>query len=227
MMELTQSLEDYLEAIWIISLKKKVVRVKDLMKHFGYKVSSVNYALNVLASKKLVEHEKYGYIDLTYKGGLIAREIYEKHKNLTKFFTQILGVTEDVASKDACNLEHYISKETYERMIKLSDYVQTIDSNVNFLEGYEKFLKNKNKTNNDNLILLSNLNKGEKGIIKKINAPTSIKQKLLSMGLSTNEKCTVEKTAPFGGPIEIKIKGYHLSLRKEEAQMVIIEKEKK
>ena len=67
-MDLTESLEDYLEAIYVHLQEKKVVRVKDLMKHFNYKSSSVNTAVGQLKKKGLVDHEKYGYIDLTTEG---------------------------------------------------------------------------------------------------------------------------------------------------------------
>jgi len=225
MVELTQSLEDYLEAIWVIGLKKRVVRVKDLMKYFGYKVSSVNYALNVLSSKKLITHEKYGYIELTYKGSILAQKIYEKHKNLIKFFTQFLGIKEEIASKDACNIEHYLHEETYNNLVKFIEYIEITEANKKCLEGFRKFLKTgKIKVGKeDKLIKLSNLKKGQKGIIKKISGTPSIKQRLLNMGLTTGEIITVERIAPLGDPIDIIIKGYHLSLRKEEAELVLIE----
>ncbi len=224
-MELTQSLEDYLEAIWIISLKKKVVRVKDLMKYFGYKVSSINYALNTLSAKKLINHEKYGYIELTHKGALLAQKIYEKHKNLTKFFSQILGVKEEIASQDACNIEHYLHEETYNNLLKFIEYIEITEANKKCLEGFHRFLKTgKIKAEKeDKLIKLSDLKKGQKGIIKKINGIPSIKQRLLNMGLTPGEIITVKRIAPLGDPVDIIIKGYHLSLRKEEAELVLIE----
>jgi len=224
-MELTQNLEDYLEAIWIINLKKKVVRVKDLMKYFGYKVSSVNYALNALTSKKLITHEKYGYVELTYKVALLAQKIYEKHKNITKFFFYFLGIKEEIASKDACNIEHYLHEETYNRLVKFIEYIEATEANKKCLEGFHNFLKTgKIKTGKEaKLKKLSELKKGRKGIIKKINGTPFIKQRLLNMGLTPGEIITIERIAPLGDPVDIIIKGYHLSLRKEETELVLIE----
>lgn len=223
-MELTQSLEDYLEAIWVIGLDSKIVRVKDLMKYFNYKVSSVNQALKALIKKGLINHEKYGYIELTEKGLIIAQEIYEKHKTLSNFFAKFLDVPEDIAVKDACNIEHYISNKTYRSLISFVSYLQKINFSI---DDFKKFKKNKPILKKAKRVYLNELKPGERGIIKKIDAPISIKQKLLSMGLSTNEKFSVEKIAPFGGPIDIKIKDYHLSLRQDEAKMILIEKENK
>lgn len=222
-MNLSHSLEDYLEAIWIIGLKEKTVRVKDLMKYFSYKVSSINQALKTLSEENFVLHEKYGYIELTQKGAAIAQEIYEKHKILSKFLINFLGVDGKIAVHDACNMEHYISDETYHSLLSFVTYLDK----TNFpIEDFYLF-KNKNIFKGESYMYLSQLKSGDEGIIKKIDAPASIKQKLLSMGLSTKEFFSIEKVAPFGGPIEIKIKGYNLSLRKEEAKMIVVEKREK
>lgn len=69
---------------------------------------------------------------------------------------------------------------------------------------------------------LSELKKGEKGIIESINANPSMMQKFLSMGLTPGEEVIIEKIAPLGSPIDLIVKNYHLSLRKEEAEMIDI-----
>ena len=113
-MDLTESLEDYLEAIYVHLMERKVVRVKDLMKHFNYKSSSVNTAISQLTKKGLVDHEKYGYIDLTSEGRKLAKEIYRKHEKITRFLRDTLGIDKETAENDACRIEHVLSEETYE-----------------------------------------------------------------------------------------------------------------
>jgi len=122
-MELSESLEDYLEAILVLSGTKKVVRVKDLMNHLGYKVSSVNNAVKSLSEKGLVEHEKYGYIELTSEGTALAEKVYEKHKNITRFFQEVLGVSKETASKEACRIEHVLTGETYEKFTRFLNFI--------------------------------------------------------------------------------------------------------
>ena len=225
MHELSQSMEDYLEAIWVISLKKKIVRVKDLMKYFNYKVSSINNAINVLLKKKLIIHEKFEHIELTKIGAVIASQIYDRHKNITAFFSKILLIDEQISEKDACNIEHYIHKETYKNLLCFMKYVKQIDTDGELINNFSIFLQeNKNnKSEVANIKKLSNLKKGEKGIIKRIEGDREIKLRLLSMGLIPDEFIMVEKVAPLGDPIDIYIKGYHLSLRKKEAELIIIE----
>ena len=130
--KLTESLENYLETIAMLKRENKIARVKDISKELDVKNSSVNIALNVLADKGLVVHEKYGYVDLTAEGQKIADDIQHKEDVLVRFFTEILGVDHEIALKDACRMEHTISDET---LAKLIFYIGKIER--------EKFKKKK------------------------------------------------------------------------------------
>jgi DtxR family transcriptional regulator, Mn-dependent transcriptional regulator len=125
MEKLSQSLEDYLEAIFLVSKEKKIVRVKDLVKKLDVKTASVIGALKKLEQKGFVEHEHYGYIDLTPDGVRKATRIYEKHQVLFRFLKDFLNVGEEVAEKDACQIEHFISDETFSKIIKLIRMLET------------------------------------------------------------------------------------------------------
>ncbi|MFH1642243.1 MAG: ferrous iron transport protein A [Nanoarchaeota archaeon] len=74
-------------------------------------------------------------------------------------------------------------------------------------------------------ITLNKLIKGQYAIIIKINTVGEIKRRLLDMGLVKGTSIKVERIAPLGDPIEIKVKGYMLSLRKEEAKQIEVETE--
>lgn len=136
--KLTQSLEDYLEAMYVINLTSKVVRVKEVAEFLDVKTPSVVDAIGKLSERGLVVHEKYGYLELTDKGYKLAEEVYGKHEKIYKFLNEILGVSRDASKKDACNIEHYISKEAMTKMIKFSRFVDTCP------EGYPQWLKNFN-----------------------------------------------------------------------------------
>ncbi len=123
--ELSQSLEDYLEAIYLISKDKKVIRVKDVVVRMRVKTASVIGALKKLEIKGFIEHERYGHIELTDVGLIRALKIYEKHSALLYFIHNILGVEKKISEKDACNIEHYISDETLEKLI---DFIKKIGS---------------------------------------------------------------------------------------------------
>ena len=71
--------------------------------------------------------------------------------------------------------------------------------------------------------LLSELKRGEKGRIVKIGGTGSIRRRLLDMGMVSGSDVEMERVAPLGDPIEIKVKGYNLSLRKQEAASIQVE----
>jgi ferrous iron transport protein A len=70
---------------------------------------------------------------------------------------------------------------------------------------------------------LNELRPGEKGRIVKVSGDGSITRRFRDMGLVTGSEVEVERVAPLGDPVEIKIKGYHLALRREEAASIIVE----
>ena len=69
---------------------------------------------------------------------------------------------------------------------------------------------------------LNDLKPGSKGKIKKVDGQGNLKRRLLDMGILPGSPVEVIKLAPLGDPVDIKIKGYHLSLRKEEAKQISV-----
>jgi len=70
---------------------------------------------------------------------------------------------------------------------------------------------------------LKQLSKGQTGIITRMGCVGEVKRRLLDMGLVKGTNIKVERVAPLGDPIEIRVKGYMLSLRKEEAKNIEVE----
>ena len=112
-----ESAEDYLETILILSKKLPVVRSVDIATELGYKKSSVSVAMKNLREKKHITVTEQGYIYLTETGKDIAVSIYEKHEWFTNWLVS-LGVDKEIASEDACKMEHVISKESFEAIKK-------------------------------------------------------------------------------------------------------------
>jgi Mn-dependent DtxR family transcriptional regulator len=118
-----KSYEDYLEAIYKLSFEGKKVSVTNLAKILNVKPSSVVEQLRKLSDKKLIIYKKGEEIRLTRKGSRLARQIFERHIILKKFLSEILMLPEEIAEKDACSMEHYLHKDTIERLKKLTIYV--------------------------------------------------------------------------------------------------------
>jgi len=138
LVHLSASLEDYLEAIYLINQDKKVVRVKEVAEFLDVKTPSVVDAVSKLSEKELIVHEKYGYLTLSKKGSEIAKKIYKKHEQIFKFLNEVLGMDSDTSQKDACALEHHISKLSMEKMIKLMKFLESRQ------EEYKKWINDFN-----------------------------------------------------------------------------------
>ena len=71
-------------------------------------------------------------------------------------------------------------------------------------------------------IPLSLLQPGDQGEVVQVNAHGHVRQRLLEMGFIRGALLRVEKLAPLGDPMELVIKGYHLSLRREESSCILV-----
>lgn len=61
---------------------------------------------------------------------------------------------------------------------------------------------------------------GETVTVKKLNGEGAVKRRIMDMGLTKGTEVTIRKVAPLGDPIEVTVRGYELSLRKSDAEMV-------
>lgn len=116
-MSLQESGEMYLETIYILSKKTGSVRSLDIAEYMSFSKPSVSRAVGLLKSGEYIVVDKDGFIELTEAGLETARSIYERHTILTEYLIR-LGVNEDIAARDACKMEHVISKETLEAIKK-------------------------------------------------------------------------------------------------------------
>ena len=116
-MHSNESAENYLESILMLSKKLPVVRSIDVANELGFKKSSVSIAMKNLRESNHITVTKEGYIYLTESGKEIAEMIYERHQLLTSWLIR-LGVNPKVAEEDACRIEHYISKESFNAIKK-------------------------------------------------------------------------------------------------------------
>ena len=118
--KLTDSLEDYLEAIYILEKSNQRVRITDIAVKLKLSKPSVNKAINLLKGSGLVDHEKYGNIILTEEGRKVAKEIYYMHNTLKEFLINELNIAPEVAELEACGIEHVISKDSLNKLIEYS-----------------------------------------------------------------------------------------------------------
>lgn len=243
---LSASIEDYLETIYQVIIEKHAVRPKDIAKRLNIKYPSVTGALKLLSEKGLIHYTPYDFIVLTEAGEKVAKEISRRHEILRDFFIEVLAVPYDVADNAACEMEHSIPKELVERFVKFIEFVETCPrGGSKWIKGFAYHCGNEDTKENCEACILSciddlkkdikkqdiektnltlkDIKPGQRCRIIKINEKADIRKRLIDMGITTGSVIELERIAPLGDPIDIKVRGYHLSLRKEEAENIEVE----
>jgi len=252
MLTVSDTLEDYLEAISRLIAEKGVARVRDIAKTLSVHKSTVSSALKSLSEKGLVNHSPYELITLTPRGRNMAEEVVRKHKLISRFLEEVLLVEESMAEANACRMEHVLDKEVMERLQLFAKFVKECPragedwlgrfgyyfehggkpaANESALEEWidkskEKLERRKQERKIEGTMrTLDELKPGQRAKILRVGSVGAVKRRIVDMGVVRGTPIEVIKVAPLGDPIEVKVKGYNLSLRKEEARVITVEPE--
>lgn len=138
-MKLTNSQEEYLKTVYIISKSKKEIRVTDIAQKLGITKPSVNRALKNLKEKNYITYEAYGEIKMTEQGEKIAQEILKKEDLIKIFLIDVLGIKKENAETDATMMKHSLSEETEEKLEKYINKILSLeDIDCDYDENNEK-----------------------------------------------------------------------------------------
>ena len=124
-LELTQSLEDYLETIYELTEEVGGARGSSVADKLHVKRPSVTSALRSLAEKGLVNYSPYGPVTLTEKGVTEAKKVIRRHKAMEIFLERILGVDRTESKDAACRLEHAMDDEITTRLVEFVEFVDS------------------------------------------------------------------------------------------------------
>lgn len=137
---LTPVMEDYLEAIFDLDKKKRVVRVKDIAKKMNVKMPTVSSMLKTLNDRGMINYEKYEYVEMTKNGANVGKEMRRRHEVLNKFLTEILKIDRKVADEEACKMEHALSPETLDSLTDFMAFIQACPrTGQSWLDYFEEF----------------------------------------------------------------------------------------
>ncbi|MBU0671622.1 MAG: metal-dependent transcriptional regulator, partial [Candidatus Margulisbacteria bacterium] len=114
--KLTANMENYLETVFVLQREHGHAHVKDIAKTISIKMPSVTEALRKLKRSSLVNYDRYNSVTLTQKGKGIAQKVMGRHQVLYKFLHGILKIESGIAEKDACRIEHVISRQTLKKI---------------------------------------------------------------------------------------------------------------
>ncbi len=235
---LTASLEDYLETVYELVRDHKVARVRDIAEARKVKASSVTPAMRRLEEAGLIKYGRREFIELTEQGESQARRIYAGHQILKRFFQDFLGLSAAAAEQNACAMEHSLTGEARERFVRLYEFLTLCPEGRGSLDLFRNCpevhgddcrceldceartgVRRKRQAASK---LLRDLKPGEKGRVTQINGKGAIRRRMLDMGILPDAIIELERVAPAGDPIWIRLGGFQLSLRKKEAESVTV-----
>ncbi|MEF8787838.1 MAG: metal-dependent transcriptional regulator [Planctomycetota bacterium] len=150
---ITPALEDYLEAILDVLEDNPVARVTDIAEELDVSKPRVTTVVQDLAEDGYVDHQSYGYIQLTDRGQEVAERVRERHRLLARFFSQVLDVEEEQAEDDACSAEHYISQTTLDRLTAFMRFIEECPrTGPEWLEHFRCFCENEESHESDECV---------------------------------------------------------------------------
>lgn len=238
---LTAALEDYLETIFEVTRDRKVARVRDIAKARRVKPGSVTPALKRLSELGLIDYERREFFSLTEKGKKAARRVASRHRILFSFFHEVLDMPSGEAERDACAMEHHLSNTAMDRMVRFFEYIRDCPSGRSkFIDHFHRFdlgvegptattckpcsASRRSRATRKSASLLE-LRPGQIGRIRRVLARGAIRQRLLDMGVLPDVRIEVERVAPSGNPIWVKLNGYQMSLRRKEAEAIKVDRD--
>lgn len=243
--QLSASLEDYLEAIYWIASIKGAARTKDIAKRLSVKAASVTGALRILADRQLIDYAPYEMITLTPEGYERAQQVIQKHEVLKDFFVEVLGIDAKLADEGACQLEHGLPDGIMERLLAFTEFVQfcprcrdpwreqflahCVERKVpvcasclkGCMDGFER--DQAADAEDEDLVLLSDMKPGGRCIVVRLQNRRAAARRLVEMGVTRGTVIDVESPDPLGDALQVKIKGYHMSLREDEAACIEVQ----
>lgn len=151
--EITHAMAHYLFSIHRLKELKGYARVTDIAKEMGLNKSSVSVSLANLKKKELITEDENKFVSLSKQGHQLVHKVLGSRALLYYFLKDYIGVSEEVAYKDSCLMEHIISDETREKFFLLMKNNKS-GLNLNKFDSYEDFTSTENNSLSNELEFL-------------------------------------------------------------------------
>jgi len=213
----TSAVEDYLKAIYQLSVEGERVSNSAIADRLGIAAASVTDMLKRLGEAGLVEHVPYRGVTLTAAGAETAVRMIRRHRVLEAFLVERLGYTWDEVHEEAERLEHAASDELIDRMAReLGEPREDPHGHPIPARGCA-FLE-------EPLPTLAELEEGRQAVLRRVTHedPEALRY-LAGLGLVPGARLTVQERAPFGGPLRLTVEGEARLLGRELSRVLEIE----
>lgn len=212
----TQAVEDYLKTIYELQAEGGKVSTTRLSEQLGVAPASVTGMVKKLAKMRLVVHEPYRGVKLTKSGEKIALEVIRHHRLVESYLSEALGVPWDKVHEEADKWEHVISEEMEDLMADKLGH-PTTDPHGAPIPSREGVMPQAD------LRRLSELEPGDMAVIAEVSDhDPELLRYLGELGLFPESLIEVVSSAPFQGPITIKINGDKHALGREVAGHILV-----
>jgi DtxR family Mn-dependent transcriptional regulator len=135
-----KTIEDYVEHVFDLQKGKKRVHTNDVASALKINPASVTEIFQKLSDEGYIDYEKYSGALLTEKGIKLAINTKKKHESL-KNFLMLLGVSKEIAEKDACEMEHILHNNTMDTVVKFVEVIRHCEITPFWLERLKKYVK--------------------------------------------------------------------------------------
>lgn len=188
-MNLSESLEDYLEAIAELIAVEGHAHTKDIAEKLNVKMPSVTGAIRQLKALNYIIYNSHCPVMLTAEGKAIAEDVMHRHKVLKEFFAEVLGLPVAKASEAACHIEHVVDGDAIRRFVIFSEAIEHRSDAEKLRTYLSEAMSNLETTGEAELAVLSEFKVGDSLEVKRFGRNLSDTAKL---GVSIGDRLTIE-----------------------------------
>lgn len=218
-MEVSNTVEEYLEAIYRLQKRYNVARTSNLVDILKVSPGTITNTIEKLERSLLVVHEPYKGVQLTEKGLKIALSVIRRHRLLERLLVDILGIEWHKVHDIACNLEHWINGRVAKRIELILGCPKTCP------HGNPIPTEDGEIPEEDDRFLLSEMGICEKGVVLRILEEESTLLRYLE-GIKIKPESVVEviERSPLNDLMTIRVNGKVQALSHEVASLITVRK---
>ncbi len=213
---LSESVEEYLEAIYKLGCDGERVTVSALAAQLQLSAPSVSQMITRLHEQGLLERDDTNAISLTDQGVRQGARLVRRHRLSERLLFNYLHLPWERVHDEACRLEHAWSDESEEHLVAQLERPETCPHG--HVIPYDDTCPREAERRS-----LAELEVGESGIISRVaEEPAELLRYLASLGLLPETKVKIESIAPFGGPLLVRVGRARYALGPEVARKILV-----
>ena len=215
-MELTDAIQDYVKEIYKLEAGGQRATTSALAERLEISAPSVTSMLKKLASLGLVKHERYRGATLTDRGERVALEVIRHHRLLEQYLVETLGLPIDAVHAEADRLEHALSEELEAHIDRTLGF-PTRDPHGDPIPGPDL------KIERGEVTPLSSLEAGAKATVERVpDGNGELLRYLAKLKLTPGSRLEVRESAPFDGPVTVRVGGSDHAISRELAAQISV-----